>query len=60
MGVKALKPESLSSFRNYKDLNAVMHANNSVVEIEVAIGGGNPPDLPPEVPHLQYWREILK
>ncbi|MDR1874954.1 MAG: hypothetical protein LBQ90_08105, partial [Synergistaceae bacterium] len=61
MGIKTLRSGALEAFAQYEETkNYVLHAENSIVEIHSA-GSSGPslPDIPPEIPHLQYWREIF-
>jgi outer membrane protein assembly factor BamB len=61
LGVKALKPGALSSFSQHEELsNFITHVDGSVVEIVTPKGGDTQPNLEPIVPHLQYWREMIR
>ncbi|MDR2522775.1 MAG: hypothetical protein LBC93_03635 [Synergistaceae bacterium] len=61
LGIKALKPGALSSFQQYEELkDYVTHIDGSVVEVPTPPSNDDQLDLEPIVPHLQYWREIIR
>jgi hypothetical protein len=61
LGIKALKTGALEAFGQYEETkDFVTHAENSIVEIHSARSKGpSLPDIAPEIPHLQYWRETF-
>ncbi|MDR1048308.1 MAG: hypothetical protein LBL51_01015, partial [Synergistaceae bacterium] len=64
LGVKALKAGAIEEgFGQYEETRHYKtHAGGSIVEIKPAAKSKDRmslPDIPPEIPNLQYWREIF-
>jgi hypothetical protein len=61
LGIKVLKGGALEEFGQYEETkDFVTHAEHSIVEIHSARSQGpSLPDIVPEIPHLQYWRETF-
>jgi Tfp pilus tip-associated adhesin PilY1 len=62
LGVKALRGGALEAFRQYEETKGfAAHAEGSIVEVGRAAKSKSSalPNISPEIPHLQYWREIF-
>jgi len=60
LGIRPQAFDALNSFKKHAELEHIVHADGSIVELTRIPGGGNTTiELEPEIPHLQYWREMF-
>ena len=62
LGVRPMTSGSVqTAFEQHDELeNFRSHAGDTIVEIDGLEGGTAVPDIEPEIPHVQYWREIIR